>query len=176
MAVDAVRGQRLFDDASSVFGDFEDLVALHDDAHAVVCSCVKPTETPTDSQQFLVGTVSVNMTKNARFFGRLEHDCAGAIAEQYAGGAIRPVDHARGVSAPTTGAVFAARADELVGDGQRIDGRAGGVDIERGAAVCPEPVCSRQAVDGKIRSGVVPTMSRSFFRSDASGFERAWRH
>ena len=78
---------------------------------------------------------------------RLEHDGAGAVAEQHAGGAVRPVENAReGFRADDEGALELAGLEEVVGDRQGVDearahrlhveGRALG-DAERRAGSSP---------------------------------------
>ena len=66
---------------------------------------------------------------------RLEHHCAGAIAEQHAGGAILPVEDARErFRADHHGALELPGLEEIVGNGQRVDeARAHGLHVERGA-------------------------------------------
>src|SRR4029077_14278289 len=53
---------------------------------------------------------------------RLEHDRARAVAEQHAGGAVRPIENARErLRTNDNGALELARLEEIVGDRHRVD-------------------------------------------------------
>src|SRR3954469_3774504 len=72
---------------------------------------------------------------------RLEHDRAGAVPEQDAGGAVRPVEDAReGLGADDESALVRAGGEELVGGRNAVD-EAGAhrLQIEGGAVVDAEP-------------------------------------
>ena len=66
---------------------------------------------------------------------RLQHDRAGAVAEQHAGAAVLPVEDAReGLGADHDGALELAGLEEIVGDGQGVDeARADRLHVEGGA-------------------------------------------
>ena len=102
-----------------------------------------------------------------------QHHGAGAIAEQDRGAAIRVVGDARQrLGAHHQRALRLARADELVGDRQRIDEAAAGrLDAECRAAACSPaaPAAARPQL-GNTRSGVVVPKT---MRSMSSGFRPA---
>jgi hypothetical protein len=84
-------------------------------------------------------------------FLRLEHDGAGAVAEEHAGGAVLPVEDAReGFGADDERALVGARDQELVGHRDRVDeARAHRLHIEGGALVDAEPLLDHVAVEGR---------------------------
>ena len=108
-------------------------------------------------QQFLLPSACRWVLRMPVFFVGLEHDGAGAIAEQHAGGAIVPVDHAgQRFGADHQHVLAVAGADELVSHTQReYEAGTGCVDVEGGHPATPSLAWIRHAVDGKMRSGVV---------------------
>ena len=110
---------------------------------------------------------------------RLQHDGAGAVAEQHAGAAVLPVEDAReGFGADDEGALELAGLEEVVGDGERVDeARAHRLHVEGRALGDAEarPGSSR-AVAGKVRSGVaVAQMTRSMSTGSMPARTSAWR-
>ena len=101
----------------------------------------------------------------ARLVLRLEHDRAGAVAEQHAGAAIVPVENARErLGADHQRALVGAGAQEIVGGGERED-EAGAhrLQIEGGAMMDAEPVLHG---DRGRRKGVVRRRGRQHDQVD----------
>ena len=87
---------------------------------------------------------------------RFEHDGAGAVAEQHAGGAVGPVEDAReGLRPDHQRPLEGAGPQERVGGRQRED-EAGThrLQVEGGAVVMPSSACTATALAGKVLSGV----------------------
>ena len=101
---------------------------------------------------------------------RLEHDRAGAVAEQHAGTAIVPVENARErLGADHQRALVGAAAQEIVGGRERKD-EAGAhrLQIEGGAMMDAELVLDR---DRGRRKGVVRRRGRQHDQVDRLGIE-----
>ena len=96
---------------------------------------------------------------------RLQHDGAGAVAEQHAGAAVVPVEDAReGLGADHQRALERAGAQEIVGGGEREDeARAHRLQVEGRAMVDAEPVLHRDRGRGK---GVVRRRGRQHDQVD----------
>ena len=92
----------------------------------------------------------------ARLLLRLEHDRAGAVAEQHAGGAVVPVENAReGFGADHERALERASVQEIVGGRQPIhEARADRLQVEGRAAGDAEAVWTATRWPGKVLSGV----------------------
>ena len=93
----------------------------------------------------------------ARLLLRLDHDGAGAVAEQHAGGAVGPVEDAReGLGADQQRALGHAAAQQSVDGGQPIDeARTDRLQVEgERRMVMPRPAWIETAVAGKVLSGV----------------------
>ena len=110
---------------------------------------------------------------------RLQHDRAGAVAEQHAGAAVFPVDHPRQrLGADHEDGLVDARADVRVGDAQRVEeARARGIDVERAAAVGTEAVLHEAGGGRKdeIGRGRAEHDHVEFGRLHAGGFHRRAR-
>ena len=96
---------------------------------------------------------------------RLQHDRAGAVAEQHAGGAVGPVEDAReGLGADHQRALVGAGAQQAVGGGEPVDeARADRLQIEGRAVGDAEPGLDR---DRAGRKGVVGRRGREHDQID----------
>ncbi len=159
--------------------ELEDLVAGHVDLDAVIG---RVGESARDAhrvvEQVFVPAVGVQVGgKDARLGVGLQHHRTGTVAEQHAGAAVAPVDHAReGFRTNHQRGFRRSGTDEVVGHAQRIDeARAGGVDVERGAAVGTQAML-QQAGGGReddVGRGRAQHQQVDFGSIDAGGFERA---
>ena len=79
--------------------------------------------------------------QDARRIGRFQHDRAGAVAEQHAGGAIVPVENpGKRLGADHQRAAMRAAADQRVGQRHRVDeSTAHCLHVEGGGAMVAEP-------------------------------------
>ena len=106
----------------------------------------------------------------ARLRLRLEHDRAGAVAEQHAGAAVVPVENAReGLGADHQRALGGARAQEIVGGRERKhEAGADRLQVEGDAVVDAEAVLHR---DRGRRKGVVGRRGRQHDQVDRLGVD-----
>src|SRR6185437_6324955 len=103
--------------------NLEHLAPAHLDAHAMVLLVLEAhRNTDRVVQQVLVAAVGVQARgKDAGLVGGFEHHRARAVAEQHAGLALAPVDHAgEGFGAHDQRAFHLPGAHEVVGDAQRV--------------------------------------------------------
>jgi hypothetical protein len=166
--------------ATTAFGDVhhgmaEDLVALH----AQVAGLAVGGDAAVNVEQVLLGPVGAQRKAQQAPVGdgafalpRLQHDRAGAVAEQDAGAAVGPVHQpGHGLRADDERAFGAVAGDEPVGDRQRIDeAGADGLDVEGDADGAPSLRWTIVAVAGKVRSAVVVATT---IRSTSSGVRPA---
>ena len=115
----------------------------------------------------------------ARLRLRLEHDRAGAVAEQDAGGAIGPVEDARiGLRPDHQGTLEAAAAQETVRDREAVDeARAHRLQVEGGAMRDAEPGLDRDRAGRKrvVRGGGGEHDEIDRLRLDPGGGKRGLR-
>ncbi len=182
MAVEAMVREGLLDHGvQGLDRDLEHVVAAHHHLHAVVGLVLEAHRDPDRVvQQLLVRAVRVQVRgQDAGLVVGLEHHRAGAVAEQHAGAAVAPVDHARqGFGTHHQRALRGPAAHELVGDPQRVEEtRAGRVDVEGGAAVGAQAVLqqARGAGEDDVGRGRAEHDQVDVGGDDAGGLHRAQR-
>ena len=101
---------------------------------------------------------------------RLEHDRARAVAEQHAGGAVRPIENARErLRTNDNGALELARLEEIVSDRHRVDkARAHGLHVECRAFRHAERVLNG---DRGRRKGAIRRRGRADHQIDVDGVD-----
>ena len=183
VAIQAVRAQGFVDHRiQRLHRMLEDLVAGHQHAHAgvLLLGLEADRDTHRIPQQFLLAAVGVHVgAEDAGLRIGLEHHRAGAVAEQHAGAAIVPVQHpGQGLGADHQRGLRRTGADELVGDGQRVDeAGAGRVDVE-GRAAGGAQLVLQQAGRGRedqVRRGGAEHDQVEVSGADAGRFHRAHR-